>query len=363
MNSAGDNPPNWSRALERLTALQPVKRGSLPATILLNSPPFRLLHYPPPTDAPTPIRQPVLLVYSLVNRPDLLDISPRRSVVRALIAVGYPVYLIDWGYPLDADRHLDLEDYVTDFLPRAVQATLRHAGVGESPGLTLIGVCQGGTLSLCLAALRPPGIRRLVLLGTPIDFHAVRHPLGQLAGLVPPCADQTPDNVSGACLSLAFTSLKPVDLLVRRYRRLERFESADISELEEFLQVEAWMYDCPDQPGRMFHRFIHDFYRHNRLIRDELMLGSRPVRLSELTIPVLNVFALDDHLVPAPMSRALAARVPAESYHECQVPGGHLGIFLSESSRRLWVPALVRFTEATAQDTGGCSGITCWRPE
>jgi polyhydroxyalkanoate synthase subunit PhaC len=359
MSSAGDTPPNWSRALERLTALQPVKRGSLPTTTLIHNPPFRLLHYPPPTDAPRPTRQPVLLVYSLVNRPDLLDMSPRRSVVRALIAAGFPVYLVDWGYPLDADRCLDLEDYVTDFLQRAVQATLRHAGVDENPGLTLVGVCQGGTLSLCLAALHPQGINRLALLGTPIDFHAVRHPLGQLAGLVPPCTDQAPDNIPGACLSLAFTSLKPVDLLVRRYRKLERFESADSSELEEFLQIEAWMYDCPDQPGRMFHRFIHDFYRDNRLVRDELLLDSRLVRLSALTMPVLNVFAVDDHLVPAPMSQALAAKLPAEVYHECPLPGGHLGIFLSERSRQLWLPALLRFSGSTGRDTSAGHGVAC----
>lgn len=351
MSDPNNRQPDLAKALARLDALQPVQRGTLTGITLIDQPPFRLKHFPTPPDISPPFRQPLLLVYSLVNRPDLLDLSLRRSMVRALMHAGFPIYLVDWGYPLDADRFLDLEDYVDGFLKPAVTMTLRHAGATEEHGLILTGICQGGTLSLCLAARHQRGIGGLALFGTPIDFHAVRHPLGLLADLLPATPDNHPDNIPGSSLSLAFTSLKPVDLLLRRYRKLARFDTACAEELEEFLRIEAWMYDCPDQPGRMFHRFIQDFYRDNRLIRDTLEVGNETVRLSNLAMPILNVYATDDHLVPAAMSRALSFSASTSLYRECVVPGGHLGLFLSARSQRRWLPEIIRLGEMDDQPT------------
>jgi hypothetical protein len=42
---------------------------------------------------------PVLVLYAPVNRFHIMDISPDRSVVRALLSRGLDVYLLDWGYP------------------------------------------------------------------------------------------------------------------------------------------------------------------------------------------------------------------------------------------------------------------------
>ena len=36
----------------------------------------------------------------------------------------------------------------------------------------MLGICQGGVLSLCYSAAQPQAIRKLVTLVTPVDFHA-----------------------------------------------------------------------------------------------------------------------------------------------------------------------------------------------
>ena len=45
---------------------------------------------------------PVLLVFALINRPDIFDLRPGNSFVEFLLNEGFDVFLIDWGYPRGA---------------------------------------------------------------------------------------------------------------------------------------------------------------------------------------------------------------------------------------------------------------------
>ena len=42
---------------------------------------------------------PLLLVFALINRPEIFDLHPGRSLVEFLIDEGFDVFLVDWGYP------------------------------------------------------------------------------------------------------------------------------------------------------------------------------------------------------------------------------------------------------------------------
>ena len=110
---------------------------------------------------------PVLLVFALINRPDIFDLRPGNSFVEFLLDEGYDVFLLDWGVPDEADADLGLEHYVCDEIPSALREVRRASGQEE---VTLLGWCIGGTLSLLHCALEPATtVRNLVLLTTPID--------------------------------------------------------------------------------------------------------------------------------------------------------------------------------------------------
>ena len=110
---------------------------------------------------------PVLLVFALINRPDIFDLRPGHSFVEFLLDEGYDVFLVDWGVPDDEDADMGLDSYVCDELPWAIRETLRAAGQDEA---SLLGWCIGGTLSAMYAALHPDGpVRNLALLTTPVD--------------------------------------------------------------------------------------------------------------------------------------------------------------------------------------------------
>jgi polyhydroxyalkanoate synthase len=107
------------------------------------------------------------MVYALINRPYILDLMPGNSFIEYLVDEGYDVYMLDWGVPGDEDKDLDFENYVLDYLPRAVKKVLRHSGSDE---FTLLGYCMGGTMSAMYASLFPEGLKNLILMTAPIEF-------------------------------------------------------------------------------------------------------------------------------------------------------------------------------------------------
>ncbi|MBV9837432.1 MAG: hypothetical protein JO156_04895, partial [Solirubrobacterales bacterium] len=116
---------------------------------------------------------PVLLVFALINRPDIFDLRPGNSFVEFLLDQGFDVYLLDWGVPDDEDADMGLAEYVCDELHWGVRETLRAAGGDE---LSLMGWCIGATLCAMYCGLDWDGdragagaVRNLALLTMPID--------------------------------------------------------------------------------------------------------------------------------------------------------------------------------------------------
>lgn len=327
----------FARALGETATQQPVPVGPTPCETVWQAGRARLYRYAPEAPADAPETAPVLIVYSLVNRPFILDLTEERSLVRALRDAGRTVYLLDWGSPVGADRFLTLEDHIDGFLDDAV-GHIRDHEEGRAPDL--VGVCQGGIFALLYAALHPDRVRRLAVLVTPVDFGTEHDTLAHLARGVD--FDQVArafGNVSAFWLNTVFVSLKPYRLLSERYMDLP--ELAENPEgLQEFLRMERWMYDSPDQPGAAFAQFARDFYQRNALHRGELKLGDRTVRLEDVQAPVLSIYAERDHLVPPDSARALAEHLPPERFEQHAFAGGHLGVFISRRARREVFPRI-----------------------
>jgi polyhydroxyalkanoate synthase len=108
----------------------------------------------------------------------------------------------------------------------------------------------------------------------------------------------------------------------------------DPVEVENFVRMERWIFDSPDQVGEAFRQFIKDFYQGNKLLRGDLFIGERRVDLGNVRCPVLNIFAEQDHLVPPAASRALKGVAGTRDYTELSFRGGHIGIYVSGRAQR-----------------------------
>ena len=99
---------------------------------------------------------PLLLVFALINRPEIFDLRPGSSLVEYLIDEGFDVFLVDWGYPDEEDADMGLDEYVCDELEWAVRETLRASGAEE---VSLMGWCIGATLCAMYCGLDRGGER------------------------------------------------------------------------------------------------------------------------------------------------------------------------------------------------------------
>jgi len=280
---------------------------------------------------------PMLIVYALVNRPYMTDIQEDRSTIKGLLATGQDIYLIDWGYPDHADRSLTLDDYINGYIDRCVDHICEAHGLDA---INLLGICQGGAFSLCYSSLHPEKVRNLVTMVTPVDF---KTPDNLLSGWVQhmdvDLAVDTMGNIPGEILNWTFLSLKPFSLTGQKYVNMVDVLD-DPKKIKNFLRMEKWIFDSPDQAGETFRQFIKDFYQKNGLIEGGIDIGGNEIDLANITCPLLNIYAMQDHLVPPDASKALAGRTSSEDYTELAFPGGHIGIYVSGKAQKEVTPAI-----------------------
>lgn len=293
-------------------------------------------------DSPPKKGPPLLIVYALVNRHYMTDLEPKRSMIRRLLDAGLDVYLIDWGYPDRSDAGLTLNDYLNRYVDRLVDEIRERHGVER---LNILGICQGGTLSLCYAALHPGKVRNLVTMVAPVDFQTPDNLLSRWVRHIDvDLMVDTLGNIPGEFLNWIFVSLKPARNVGGKM--LDIVDSLDNRErIRTFLRMEKWINDSPVQAGEAFREFIKSFFQENRLVKGTLQIAGRPVRLSEVTMPVLNVYATLDHIVPPAASRALGKHVGSADYSEFAFEGGHIGIYVSTRAQRIVAPQIAGWLE------------------
>ncbi len=294
-----------------------------------------LHHYQSRTDKQNKV--PILIVYALVNRPYMADLQEDRSLIRGLLDAGMDVYLIDWGYPDDADRYLSLDDYINGYIDRCVDVIRQRS---KQEKINLLGICQGGAFSLCYTSLHQDKVKNLITTVTPVDFQTKNDMLSHLARNIDTdaCVDAL-GNVSGDLLNWSFMMLKPFRLMGQKYMDLVDIVD-DKTKLKNFLTMENWIFDSPDQAGEAYREFIKQFYQENKLVKAEVKIGEDTVDLGRITVPILNIYARDDHLVPPDSSRALQGCITSDDYSEMEFPGGHIGIYVSSRAQKTLPPAI-----------------------
>jgi polyhydroxyalkanoate synthase len=291
----------------------------------------------------------LLISYALVNRPYMVDLQEDRSLVRNLLNLGLDVYIIDWGYPERNDRWITLDDYVNGYIDACV---LHICEAHHLDQINLLGICQGGAFSLCYTSLHPERVKNLVTMVTPVDFHVTDGMLNTWMG----CASETdamdPDlmvqalgNIPGDFMNFGFLMLKPFELNLQKY-----ISMLDILDDEQksanFLRMEKWIFDSPDQAGEAWRQFVEDFYLGNKLIQGEVVLGGQQVDLSKITMPVLNLYAEKDHLVPPSSSMVLKDYVGTEDYSVEAFPVGHIGMYVSGKVQSALPPRIAEWLKA-----------------
>jgi polyhydroxyalkanoate synthase len=286
------------------------------------------------------LKTPTLIVYALVNTYKMLDLQPDRSYIRNLLGAGLDVYLIDWGFPSAGDRYLSLDDYINGYIDHCVDHIRHEHGVDK---VNIMGVCQGGTFSVIYSCLHPGKVKNLVTHVTPVDFSTNDGLLFRWSrdmnfdllveanhGLVP-----------GEFLNQGFDLLKPMMKVQKQQSLASSLEDKD--KLLNFLRMEKWISESPAQAGECFRQFMKELYQENKLVKGELKVGGRKVDLKNLTMPLLNIYATEDHLVPPAATIPLNNLVGSKDKELYSFKGGHIGVFVGGKSQKELAPAVTKW--------------------
>lgn len=327
-------------AYDNLVHSGPVEVGTTPKKLVCTIDKVKLYRYERDTKAT--VTTPVIISYALVNRFEMLDIQPDRSLVRNLLNLGLDLYVIDWGYPTRADRFVTLDDYVNWYIGGVVDFVRRDQQVDA---VNLMGICQGGTLATIFSALHPEKVKNLITLVTPIDFATNDGLLFRWAKdmNIDRLVD-THGTVPGEFLNNGFAMLKPM-MRINKYLGLTD-TMQDKDKLMNFLRMEKWINDSPNQAGECFRQFLKDLYQDNKLVKGTLEVGGKTVSLKNITMPLLNIYAAEDHLVPPAASIPFNDHVGTKDNELYKFPGGHIGVFVGGRSQKELAPTIAKWLGA-----------------
>ena len=284
---------------------------------------------------------PLLLVFSLISRSYILDLTPGNSFVEHLLDAGFDVYLLDWGEPDERDAGNGLEDYVDDYIPAGIDRVLELSGADE---VNLFGYCFGGDLTLLYAAHHTDApLRSLTVLATPVDF---RH-MGPLAdifavgGLEVDSVVGRDGNVPPQIVVQGFRTLTPTAEVTRYVTLWERLWNDEY--VASYQAMTSWSDDHVPFPGAAARETVQMLVRENGMVTDRLSIGGDTVHLSDVRVPFLTVRADRDHIVPPDATAPLIDLVGSEDKHELCLNAGHMGLVVGRTAARTTVPTIIDF--------------------
>jgi polyhydroxyalkanoate synthase subunit PhaC len=316
----------------------------------------QLWHYRNDPDVHGGVRYspPLLLVFSLISRSYILDLTPGNSFVEQLLKAGFDVYLLDWGEPDERDAQNGLEDYVDDYIPAAIERMRELSGCDE---INLFGYCFGGDLSLLYAAHHPDApLRSLTVLATPVDF---RH-MGPLADLFRVGGLEVDDvldphgNVPPQVVLRGFKTLTPTGEITRYVTLWERLWNDEY--VAAYQAMTSWSDDHVPFPGEAARQTVRMLVRDNAMLTDRLGVGGDPVHLRDIRVPFLTVRADRDHIVPADASAPLIDLVGSDDKHELRLAAGHMGLVVGRTAAKTTVPTIIDFLRRRSEPAGGAPG-------
>jgi len=149
--------------------------ATTPGAVVFRNRLLELIHYAPVAARVRPT--PVVIVTPWINKFYVLDLEPKKSLVRYLLQEGFDVYITSWKNPGADLAETRFDDYLTQGVDEAVRVARALSGAAQ---VHAVGYCIGGTLlAVYMAWLArrfpdPAGmpVAHWSLLATLVDFQS-----------------------------------------------------------------------------------------------------------------------------------------------------------------------------------------------
>lgn len=276
-----------------------VDLATTPGRVVFRNRMLELIHYTSTTATVHAI--PIVIVMPWINKFYILDLTPRKSLVKYLTDRGYSVFITSWKNPTAEMAEVSFDDYLLEGVDQAVGAVRTLCQVEQ---VNLTGYCIGGTLVatyLAWAARRygadKTPVASWTLFTTLTDFSKP----GDIDVFIDEGAIRSLEEkmakvgyLDGNDMASSFRLLRSNSLVWHYFEKSYLF-----GEPLPAFDVLFWNMDTTRMPAAMHSFYLRQMYLHNNLMkRDVLTIAGEPIDLDRITQPLYAVSAEDDHIVP-----------------------------------------------------------------
>lgn len=273
-----------------------VDMASTPGKVVYRNDLMELIQYAPSTGEV--LKRPLLIVPPWINKFYVLDLNQEKSFIRWMVSQGLTTFVISWVNPDERHAQKDWDAYMREGILAAVDAI--EAATGERD-VSTVGYCVGGTLlAATLAYMAVKGDKRVsssTFLTTQVDFEE--------AGDLKVFADEAQIRVverqmtesgylAGSKMANAFNMLRPDDLIwsysVNAYLKGKAPAPFDLL---------AWNSDSTRMSAANHAFYLRNCYLENKLTKGDMVIGGEKLNLADVTIPIYDLAAKEDHIAPA----------------------------------------------------------------
>lgn len=317
-----------------------------PNTVVLQLPSMQLREFSHGKTTQPPV---VVCVPYALHGALIADFAPGHSLVEVLQKGGVNrIYVPDWRSAVPDMRYLSIDNYLAD-----LNVAIDEIGAP----VDLVGLCQGGWLSLVYAARFPGKVRRLVLAGAPVDVSTPSE-LSKMVAALPQAAfeqmvQQGDGLVSGEHM-LRFWNIpfSRQDVEAVLQRNLGDGSDEALTLLDRFAR---WDGATLDLPGTYYLEVTDRVFRQNLIASGSFVALGRRIDLAEVCVPVFLLAGESDVVVPRDQAFATARLLgtrPAWLERACE-PCDHLSLFMGRNALSHSWRRVARWLQADIDDVAG----------
>jgi polyhydroxyalkanoate synthase len=295
---------------------------------------------------------PLVIVTPWINKFYILDINPKKSLVKFMVDQGFDVYITSWKNPDQPMRDVTFDDYLVEGVDQIVNVA---RAISKADKVNAAGYCIGGAaLATYVAwANRRYGsddspVRSATFFTTLTDYHKP----GDIEVFLDEASidwlSRTMDRkgyLDGGEMAAAFRLLRSNSLIwhyvVHGYLYGETPPPFDVL---------YWNMDTTRMPAAMHRWYLREFYLNNNLIRkDALTVAGEKIDLGCIAQPIYAVAAADDHIAPWKQTYRINNFVAGQQRFVLSSSGHILGIVnppVTPPKRDYWVANALRHESA-----------------
>ncbi|MFO1209255.1 MAG: class I poly(R)-hydroxyalkanoic acid synthase [Amaricoccus sp.] len=266
-----------------------------PGQVVFQNDLIQLIQYSPLTEQV--YAKPLLIIPPWINKYYILDLNPKKSLVKWLLEQGYTVFMVSWINPDSRHGGKTWEDYMFEGGLTAIDKALEETG---QKSLNLVSYCVGGTMAGTLMAWlgkhNDNRVSSCTFFTAQLDFEDA----GELQIFV----DEHILEVVGEDMEKGYM---PADRMANAFNMLRANDLIWGYVVNNYMlgkdpfpfDLLYWNADSTAMPAKAHRFYLQEFYIRNAFAKGELKVGDTPITLADIKGPVYHISTKEDHIAPA----------------------------------------------------------------